>query len=75
MTKVFQSKGSLISESFSLWHEKQLPNHAPEHYVFRWIMVRGVICHHFLGDLSQSEKLSEIKPPLEGNENSDNVAF
>ena len=31
---------------------------------FRWIVLRGVIWHLFFVDLSQSEKLSEIKPPL-----------
>jgi hypothetical protein len=35
----------------------------PEHLLFRWIVLRIVIWHHF-GDLNQSENLSEIKPPL-----------
>ena len=35
----------------------------PEHYLSKEKMLRIVISH-FLGDLSQSEKPSEIKPPL-----------
>ena len=30
----------------------------------RWIVLWGVIWYRFFGDLSQSEKLCEIKPPL-----------
>ena len=35
-------KGGLISESFSLWlkSKKKVPNHAPEHCIFRWIDLR-----------------------------------
>ena len=46
------TKGGLISESLSLWlksHKKGAKNHYHEHLL------------GFLGDLSQSEKLSEIK--------------
>ena len=55
-------EGGLISESFSRWLKstKKLPNHAPKHYLFRRILLRGF----FFGDLCQIEKLSEIKPPL-----------
>ena len=43
-----------------------MPNLFPKHVFFRWIVLRGwgVIWHPFFGDLSQSEELSEIKPPL-----------
>jgi hypothetical protein len=53
----------LISECFSVW--LKVPNHSPEHLLFRWIVFWRVIWHLFVGDLSQSEKLSEIEPPLE----------
>jgi hypothetical protein len=62
MTKLL-SKGGLFSESVSLWLKspKNLPNDYPEHHLFRWI----VIWHLFWGDLSQSEKISGVKTPLE----------
>ena len=41
--------------------KKKVSNHYPEHLLFMWIVLRGVI---WLGDLSQSYKLSEIKQPL-----------
>ena len=41
-----------------------MPNHSPEHYPPKEKMLRGVSWHLFFGDLSQSEKLSKIKPPL-----------
>ena len=65
--------GGLVSESFSMWLKppKKVPNHYtvvsstyPDHLLFRWIVLRTVIWHLFFGDLSQIEKLSEIKPPL-----------
>ena len=54
--KVFQFGSNL---------KKKVPNRSPEHLLFRWIVFWGVIWHLFVGDLSQSEKLSDIKPPLE----------
>ena len=59
-------KGSLISESPSLWlkSSKNVSNHFPEHNPHKEKMVRVVIWQLFFEDLSQSEKFSEIKPPL-----------
>ena len=45
---------------------KWVPNYYPKHLLFRWI----VIWHLCFGDLSQSEKNSEIKPPLVSCRNS-----
>ena len=63
---ILPGKGYLISESFlhRLKSSKKVPNHSPEHYLFEEKMLQGVILHFFLGDLSQKDKLSEIKPPL-----------
>jgi uncharacterized Fe-S cluster-containing radical SAM superfamily enzyme len=61
------SKGGLFSESFSLWlksQKKKVPNYCPEHYPRKEKTLRVVIWHPFFKDLSHSEKLSEIKPPL-----------
>ena len=44
-----------------------MPNHFPEHYPAKEKMLRTVIWQLFCGDWSKSEKLSEIKPPLEKN--------
>ena len=52
--KVFQFGSNL---------KKKDPNHSPEHLLFRWIVFWGVIWH--IGDLSQTEKLYDIKPPLD----------
>ena len=52
MRRVFHiTKGGLISESFSLWLKspKKLPNHYPEHLLFRWIFLRIGIGHLFWG--------------------------
>ena len=59
-------KGGPISESFTLWRTslKKLLNYDPEHYPPREKMLRVVIWHLLFGDVSQSEKLSEIKLPL-----------
>ena len=59
-------KGGLISESFTLWLTslKKLLNYDPEHYPTREKMLRVVIWHLLFGDVSQSEKLFEIKLPL-----------
>jgi hypothetical protein len=59
----FISKGSLISESLSLL--LQSSNCGPP----KWMVPKGkelsgVIWYVLFGDLSQSEKLSEINPPL-----------
>ena len=57
--------GALISESFSLQaSKKKVPNHDPEHCPPKEKMVRVVIWHLFVGDLSRGEICSEIKPPL-----------
>ena len=45
--------------------QKRVPNHDPEHYSPKDKMLRVVILHLVFGDLSQSEKLCEIKLPLE----------
>ena len=45
---------------------KRVPNYYPKHLFFRWI----VIWHICFGDLRQSEKLSEIKPPVVAFRNS-----
>ena len=60
------SKGGLITEKLSLWlkSKSKVPNHSPQHLLFRWIVLRIVICHLLFWDLNQSEKRSEIKPPL-----------
>ena len=56
-------KGGLISEDFHFG--SNLPNNVPENILFlstrRYRIVFG---EPFLGDLSQSEQFSEIKPPL-----------
>ena len=52
MAKEF-AKGDLILESFqfgSILQKKKVPNHSPEHLLFRWIV--------------KFENLSEIKPHL-----------
>ena len=56
-----QNKGGLISERFSIWLKspQTVPNHSTEHLLFRWSQLAPIF-----GDLSQSEQLSEIKPPL-----------
>ena len=44
-------KGGPISETFSIWHKslkKRVPNHSPEHLIFRWIVLRGMIWYFFL---------------------------
>ena len=54
-------EGGLISEFFfTLAQIFKMLHHSPEHFLFLWI----VIWHLFCVDLSQSEKLVEIKPPL-----------
>ena len=51
-----------MAEIFS----KKVPNHYSEHLLFRWICsAQDSDLAPFFGDLSQIEKLSEIKPPLE----------
>ena len=42
-----------------------MPNHSPENLLFSWIALRVSDLTPSFGDLSQSEKLSEIKQPLE----------
>ena len=56
------AKGGLISRSFSVYLAPNCAKHCPQNLLFRWIEHR--ICSdlaHFLGDWSQSQKLSEIK--------------
>ena len=59
------NKGGLISEVFHFCSnlKKNVPNPSPEHSVSKEKMLRSVIWQLFL-DLSQSEKSSEIMPPL-----------
>ena len=45
---------------------KKVPNHNPKPYPLKKEEAEYSLWHLFLGDLSQSEKLSEIKPPLKG---------
>ena len=56
-----QNKDGLISERFSIWLKspQNVPNHSTEHLLFSWSQLAPIF-----GDLSQSEQLSEIKPPL-----------
>ena len=56
-------KGGFIAESFSFWLKspKKAPNHSPESSPKKKMFSNLA---PFFGDLSQSEKLSEIKPPL-----------
>ena len=65
------TKGGLISESFfssSSILQKKVPNHYSDHLI-RWMIssVQDSDLASFLGDLSQSDKLSEIKLPLRKN--------
>ena len=61
------TKGNLISKRFYFDStQKWVPNPSPEHLLFRWIVLKGVIRHSFFEDLNRSEKHSEIKPFLEG---------
>ena len=59
------NKGGLISEVFHFCSnlKKNVPNPSPEHSVSKEKILRSVIWQLFL-DLSQSEKSSEIMPPL-----------
>ena len=45
---------------------KMVPNHCPEHYPpkEKKFIAQGIDLAPIFGDLSQSKKLSEIKPPL-----------
>ena len=43
---------------------KKVTNHYPEHLLFQMDSAQDSDLAPFLGDMSQSEKLSEIKPPL-----------
>ena len=66
--KVLKDPPSLkVTKSHKIFHfglnlQKMVPNHYPEHLLFRWIALRTVqwLALTFW-DLSQSEKLSEIK--------------
>ena len=42
----------------------KVSNNSPEHYSPKEKMLRKVIWHLFFADLTQNEKLSEIKSPL-----------
>jgi hypothetical protein len=58
-----------VAQSQKVFHfgsnlQKKVPNHAPEHYSPKDIVLRGMIFDPFLGDFSQSEKRSEIEPSL-----------
>ena len=58
------SKGGLISEIFSLWLKSQIkvPNHSPEHLLFRRIVLKDLA--PFFLDLSQNRRNSVIELPL-----------
>ena len=70
-------KGGAISESFSHWLKslKKGTKNYPGHYPPKEKMLRIVIWHLFLQHLSQCEKLSEIKAPLNGSINFGLVLF
>jgi len=53
------AKGSLISESFSIWL-KSLKKKCQITTLFMWKVLMLVIWHLLFADLSQSEKLSEV---------------
>ena len=57
--------GGLISEKSHFgWNlQKWMPNPSPEHFLFRKIVVK-IVFESIFGDVSQSERLSEIKSPL-----------
>ena len=60
---------SKVATSHKLFHfgsnkKEKAPNHGPEHLLFRLIVLRVEVWHLFLVDLSQSEKLFEIKLPF-----------
>ena len=61
------AKGGLIQEHIDFGSNlpKKVPNYYPKHLLFRWIVLRIGFGTAFGGDLSHSEKLSEIKPPLD----------
>ena len=68
MYNVHMYQGGLISEKFhfGLNFQEQVQNHSPEHYPHNEKMLKGVISDlaPIFEDLSKSEKLFEIKPPL-----------
>ena len=66
LIKVTRKKSQKFFSSGSIL-QKKVPNHDSEH-LFRWIsIVQDSDLASFLGDLSQSDKLSEIKLPLTNN--------
>ena len=58
------SKGGLISKSFpfGLNLQRKVPNYSPEHFFLRQIVLKGSDFAPIFGFLSQSKKLSEVKP-------------
>ena len=64
LTPFLHTKGGLISEFCTQDQVSKKSQILSEHFLFWWRVFRGVIWHIFL-DLSQSGKLSDIKPPLE----------
>ena len=58
-----EAKGSLILESFALLlqSQKKMPNHSSEHLLVLVDSAQGSYLAPIFGDLSQIEKLSEIK--------------
>ena len=65
-TTPLSTKSSLISEYFFLWFKspKKVPNcHYPEHLPLILDSAKDSDLSPLFEDLSQSEKLSEIKPP------------
>ena len=67
--KIDIRKGGLIAESFLLWPKSaKLGTKSRPWAPFLYLdSVQGCNLAPFFGDLSQSEKLSEIKPPLKTN--------
>jgi hypothetical protein len=58
------TKGGLISERYSLWLKLKMYQITILSIFSLGALRSGYFLAPFLGDLSQSEKLSEIKPPF-----------
>ena len=74
LLKWFSHNGSLISERFHFDSnlqnlQKWVPNHHPEYTIYLRGDAQDNDSAPLLGNLSQNEKLSEIKPPLRKRQN------